>query len=234
MQALVERSGVGVEPTDRWATPVSPVLKTGWATGPVPLHVYRSARQKPHYDRPVHGVIFASFRDFVLTRFGPEGAKEVLSGRPVFLMSEAYADEDFLGLLTHAADITGVEQETLVKEFGVFAGGTTFPRLYPAFFSIAGATRPFLLTIEDRIHELVRATIPNARPPQLAVAPLGEDGVRIIYTSPRRLCILLSGLVEGTAEHYGETVEYEQTRCMHRGDDACVFDVRVTSPAPAA
>jgi signal transduction histidine kinase len=34
---------VGVEPTHRWITPVSPVLKTGWATGPMPLRRERSA-----------------------------------------------------------------------------------------------------------------------------------------------------------------------------------------------
>lgn len=184
--------------------------------------------------RPVHGVIFASFRDFVLSSFGPERAKEILAGRPVHLMSEAYPDEDFLELVSHTCTVTGSELEPLVKEFGTFAGGRTFPRLYPAFFSIAGGTRPFLLTIEDRIHELVRATIPNAQPPQLVVEPRGEDGVSITYASARRLCVLLAGLLEGTAEQYGETIRYEQVRCMHRGDEACVFDVTISPSAPVA
>ena len=182
----------------------------------------------------MHGVIFASFRDFAFTRFGAETANEILADRPVHLMSESYPDEEFLDLVANACAVTGEELDRLVREFGIFAGGRTFPRLYPAFFSIASGTRAFLLTVEDRIHELVRATIPNAHPPQLAVEPLGEDGVRITYTSPRRLCTLLSGLLEGTAERYSEAVEYEQTRCMLRGDEACVFDVRVNSPAPAA
>lgn len=182
----------------------------------------------------MHGVIFASFRDFALTRFGPDSAKEILAGRPVYVMSDAYDDREFNALVRHAAQVTGGEAKDLVHDFGTFAGATTFPRLYPAFFALAGGTRSFLLTVEERIHELVRATTPSARPPQLFVEPLGDDGVKIAYSSPRRLCGLLAGLLEGTASHYGETVSYEEATCMDRGDEACVFDVRVSSLAPAA
>lgn len=182
----------------------------------------------------MHGVIFASFRDFALTRFGPEAAKEILAGRPVHVMSEAYEDEEFHSLIRRASEVSGVGADELVHDFGLFAGGKTFPRIYPAFFAVAGGTRAFLLTVEDRIHELVRATVPDARPPQLVVEPRGDDGVRITYSSPRRLCGLLAGLLEGTAAYYGEMVDYEQAACMHRGDEACVFEVRVTSFVPAA
>jgi hypothetical protein len=181
----------------------------------------------------VHGVIFASFRDFILTRLGPDIAREILAARPVHLLSEAYDDQEFLGLVRRACEAADLDPDELMHEFGMFAGGHTFPRLYPAFFTLAGGTRDFLLTVEDRIHELVRATIPNARPPQLAVEPLAEDGVSITYSSPRRLCVLLAGLLEGTAAHYGDAVEYDEAACMRRGDDACVFDVRISPHAPA-
>jgi Haem-NO-binding len=199
----------------------------------MPLRIYRSAGQRA-YHPCMHGVIFASFRDFALTRFGPDAAKEILAGRPVHVMSEAYDDREFHGLVRRTSEVAGVTAEDLVHDFGRFAGGTTFPRLYPAFFTVAGGTRAFLLTVEDRIHELVRATIPNARPPQLAVEPLGDESVRITYTSARRLCGLLAGLLDGTASHYGDTIDYEQTTCMHRGDDACIFEVHVNSLAPVA
>jgi hypothetical protein len=182
----------------------------------------------------VHGVIFASFRDFALARFGPDAVTEIFTGRPFHVISEAYDDEEFTALVRHAGEVTDVDLNELVHDFGAFAGSETFPRLYPAFFAAAGGTRPFLLTVEDRIHELVRATIPDARPPQLVVEPRDDDGVRITYRSPRRLCVLLAGLLDGTATYYGESVDHEQKACMHRGDDACVFDVIVAGPTPAA
>jgi Haem-NO-binding len=104
----------------------------------------------------------------------------------------------------------------------------TFTRLYPAFFAIASSAREFLLTVETRIHELVRATIPDAAPPQLHVTELGGDGVSIVYSSPRRLCALLRGLTEGTAQHFGETAAIEESTCMRRGDDRCTFEVRLS------
>ena len=138
-------------------------------------------------------------------------------------------------MVKKASELTGVAAGELVCEFGAFAGETTFPRLYPAYYAVAGSARPFLLTVEDLIHELVRATIPRATPPQLGVAPLGDDGVSVDYSSPRKLCTLLAGLVEGTARHYGETVESDETACMHRGDERCRFEFRFSaSSAPVA
>jgi hypothetical protein len=74
----------------------------------------------------------------------------------------------------------------------------------------------------------VRATIPNARPPQLHVSELDDDGVAIDYTSPRQLCVLLRGLAEGTASHYGETAQIDEVTCMRRGDPACRFEIRLS------
>jgi Haem-NO-binding len=183
----------------------------------------------------LHGLIFTTFRDFVTTQYGPAIAASVLGDQPVHALTEAYPDEDFSAAVTKACELTGVVADELVCEFGAFAGETTFPRLYPAYYAVAGSTRPFLLTVENLIHELVRATIPKATPPQLGVMPLGDDGVSVDYSSPRKLCALLRGLVEGTARHFGQSVESEETACMHRGDDRCRFEFRFSgSTSPAA
>jgi predicted hydrocarbon binding protein len=54
-----------------------------------------------------------------------------------------------------------------------------------------------------------------------------DEGVRVLYDSPRRLCAFLHGLVEGTAMHYAETVEVTEETCMLRGDAACLFRIGV-------
>jgi hypothetical protein len=182
----------------------------------------------------VHGVIFASFVDYVAARHGSDVAAEILADQPVFLLSESYDDELLLELITRASEATATSMPELVHQVGVFTAEQTFARLYPAFFAVAGGTRDFLLSVETLIHELVRATIPNASPPQLHVQPLGDDGVTISYTSSRRLCALLTGLVEGTARHYGEKVRIDQTHCMLRDDPACVFEIQVSLGPPAA
>ena len=181
------------------------------------------------YDRLVHGVVFASFGDYLVGRLGPDAARRLLEEEPTYLISEAYDDERLFDLIGRAAEEADVAPDAMVREFGVFAAEVTFARLYPAFFALAGSPRAFMLTVEERIHELVRATIPNARPPALRVLPLGDDGVQIEYSSPRRLCVLLRGLVDGTARHYGERADAVERACMRDGAPACLFDVRFSA-----
>jgi hypothetical protein len=182
----------------------------------------------------VHGVIFASFGDYVAARLEPESAAAILDGEPAYLLSESYPDDRLVALVGRAAQVTGVAETELLRDFGAFTAEQTFARLYPAQFALAGGTRAFLLGVETYIHELVRATMPTARPPQLTVQEAGPDGVEIVYSSPRRLCHLLIGLTEGTARHYGEEVELTEFACMLRGDPACRFDVRVRPASHAA
>jgi hypothetical protein len=173
----------------------------------------------------VHGVIFTSFRDYLVGAHGSSTAAAVFEAEPEYLLSQAYPDESLSLLVALASARTGLEPDEIVFELGVFTAEITFARLYPAFFDVSRSTREFLLTVETRIHELVRATIPNAGPPQLEISPHGEDGVSIVYDSPRRLCVLLRGLTEGAARNYGEHAEMEERTCMLRGDPACTFDV---------
>jgi hypothetical protein len=173
----------------------------------------------------MHGVIFTSFRDYLAASHGQATAAAVFEAEPEYLLSHAYPDESLLRLVALASARTGHEPDEIVFEFGVFTAEITFARLYPAFFDVPPSTREFLLTVETRIHELVRATIPNAGPPRLVVSPNGGEGISIAYDSPRQLCVLLRGLTEGAARHYGEHAEMEERTCMLRGDPACTFEV---------
>ena len=59
---------------------------------------------------------------------------EQVFGQDVYLLSEAYHDEQFVALLRHACDATGAELDPLLHDFGVFTAERTFTRLYPAFY----------------------------------------------------------------------------------------------------
>jgi len=172
----------------------------------------------------MHGLIFAGLRDFLVSHLDQEQADSVFASGPPYLMSAAYSDDEFLQLVERGRALSGEPLVEFLRSFGSFTGATTFPRLYPAFYEIAGNSRTFLLTVESRIHELVRATIPDATPPRLRIEAT-SDGLRIVYDSPRRLCAFLEGLVSGTAAYFGEPVEVSESTCVQRGDAACVFAV---------
>jgi hypothetical protein len=174
----------------------------------------------------VHGLIFASFRDYLATEHGPAVVRDVTAGEPQYTLSEAYPDEQFLVLLERGCTRTGLPLEELLFEFGVFTAATTFARLYSVLFKLSPTARDFLLTVETPIHDTIRVALPDARPPELEVTDLGDDGLEILYTSPRRICAMLRGLVEGTGRVYEEMLQVEEPECMHRGAPACRVVVR--------
>lgn len=176
----------------------------------------------------MHGLIFASFRDYLLTEHGSALANDVLAGEPQYTLSEAYPDEQFLVLLERACERTGLTSDELLYEFGVFTTETTFARLYAILFKHSASARDFLLTVEEPIHDVIRVALPDARPPRLDVTDLGADGLEIVYASPRRICAMLRGLVEGTGRVYGETLVVEELECMHHGAPACRHRIRFT------
>ena len=128
---------------------------------------------------------------------------------------------EILTLLERACERTGLSVETFLFDFGVFTAATTFARLYSVLFKLSPTARDFLLTVETPIHDTVRVAMPDARPPELKVTDLGENGLQIVYSSPRRICAMLRGLVEGTGRVYEEALHVEEPECMHRGDPAC-------------
>jgi hypothetical protein len=172
----------------------------------------------------LHGLIFAGLRVYSEQRIGPDAAERLWAGHD-YEPAEASDDEAFLARLEEVRLATGDDPDELEQSFGYFTALTTFAGLYPGYYAANEGAIPFLRGIEERIHEVVRETIRGARPPRLHVRDLGEDGVLVSYTSERRLCRLLEGLVHGVARHYGESLRVEEIQCMRRGDPGCVFTV---------
>ena len=89
----------------------------------------------------MHGVIFTSFRDYLAAAHGADVSERVFDSEPVYLLSESYEDERLLAVVERAAEIVGTDADDVVHSFGVYAGETTFTRLYPAFFDISPSAR---------------------------------------------------------------------------------------------
>jgi hypothetical protein len=59
------------------------------------------------------------------------------------------------------------------------------------------------------------------------------DELTLIYDSPRKLCPVLMGAIEGAAERYGEQVHVIEQTCMKRGDLVCRFEARFSASSRA-
>ena len=119
----------------------------------------------------MHGVIFTSFRDYLVASHGNGTAAAVFEAEPEYLLGQAYPDESLLRLVALASARTGLEPDEIVFEFGVFTAEITFARLYPAFFDVSPSTREFLLTVETR-QESQRT---------LSLTPIGTFVTLLIY-----------------------------------------------------
>jgi hypothetical protein len=160
--------------------------------------------------------------DDLLERAGLDGAYTSLGG---------YPDTDMMRLVGVASEALNLPPETIVRWFGRRAIPLLRER-YAVFFEGHTSTRSFLLTLNSIIHPEVRKIYPGADVPTFDLLATADESVLVIgYRSARKLCALAEGFIEGTADHFGEGVEIEQSACMHRGADHCLLKVTFTARA---
>ena len=184
------------------------------------------------------GVVFVLFEEFVVRNWGESTFEQLLddcphtAGEP-FVSPKTYPDQWIVDLLTAACRRLGVTPAAALQAFGKFC----FPGLasrFPTFVDGMDSPRRLLESVNDIIHVEVRKLMQGAEPPRLVCRP-PADGPNVLdveYDSHRGLCALVSGLLDGCAEHYGVPFQHEHTRCKQRGDTVCSF--RVTFPVLAS
>jgi len=132
----------------------------------------------------------------------------------------SYPDEQMAKLVQAASNALGVPPSEVLRWFGQQA----MPRLaerYPAFFKGHHSTQPFIVSVNSIIHPEVRKLYAGADVPLFDFTD-GPDGALLMgYRSPRKLCALAQGFIEGAAVHYHETAAVEHLACMHDGDAEC-------------
>jgi hypothetical protein len=104
---------------------------------------------------------------------------------------------------------------------------------YPAFFTEHHTTRSFVLSVNSIIHPEVRKLYAGAHCPFFRFDEPGDGTLLMGYDSPRRLCALAEGFIEGAGDHFGEIVSVEHVSCMHNGDPKCLLSIRSLRPDSA-
>ena len=172
------------------------------------------------------GIIFNQLEAMVTEQLGADAWETLLEQSTLqtkdglFVGPKTYPDEDLFALVATASKVTGKPVEELVQAYGRFL----FPRLaagYPSFLRPGMTAKTFLMSVDKVIHIEVRKLHADAGLPSLSYEDPGEGRLVILYQSPRKLCDLAIGLIEGVGTHFKTVVTLQQTACMKRGDDAC-------------
>ncbi len=173
------------------------------------------------------GVIFNLFEDFISEGWGDEAYEAVLASCPLhtkepFVGPGTYPDADLLALVAKATERLGVPADAAVRAFGKFC----LPKLvqkFPRFVAGHRSAKSFLMSVHDVIHVEVRKLFKDAVTPAFRYEDPGPDRLVIHYSSPRKLCYLMEGLLDGVADHFKTTISYRQERCALEGGDVCEF-----------
>lgn len=171
------------------------------------------------------GIVFNLLQEAVTREYGEDTWDSLLDAAGLdgaFTALGTYPDGDALKLVGVASNALDVTPEAVLRWFGKSAI-PLLAKTYPQFFDEHKTTRPFLLTLNDIIHPEVRKLYPGADVPTFEFDTSSEDALSIGYHSARKMCSFAEGLIDGAADHYGQSVGIEQPECMLRGDERCLI-----------
>ncbi len=185
----------------------------------------------------MHGLIFVTWEKYLAERFGTSllsqyrfAIGESVASSP--LASRVYDDALLLAGVGAASELTHLPSDTLLREYGRYfiLNGLT-SHLCAYLLEQVHSGRELLLAMRDA-HTQLRRTPDALTPPLFAYEAISfnPNELALLYDSPRKLCAVLWGAIEGAAERYGEQVSLVERSCMHRGAAACRFEMRFTRP----
>lgn len=169
------------------------------------------------------GIVFNLLEEVVTRHRGADAWDALLEGADldgVYTSLGSYPDEHIYRLVGAASEALGMPPFDVLRWFGREAMPALASR-YLAYFTPHASTRPFILSVNAIIHPEVRKIYPGADVPTFGFHDDADGTLLMTYRSPRRLCALAHGFIEGAAAHFGESLDVDHLDCMHRGDPEC-------------
>lgn len=174
------------------------------------------------------GVIFNLLEEVVCHEFGDGFWCDMLDMAGVqgsYTSLGNYPDAEFLNLIASASRLSGLSEREVLRWFGQRA----LPRLadrYSGMVKQFGSAKEFLLSVNSIIHPEVRKLYPGAVCPNFQFQIPDAASTILRYRSPRQLCALVEGFIEGAADHFKTKVSVAHTRCTHDGARDCELVVQ--------
>ena len=182
------------------------------------------------------GIVFNLLEEVIRRQHGEDTWDNLLAAAQVdgvYTSMGNYWDDDLRKLVGAAAESLQKPPGEVIRWFG-FHALPLMAEKYPVFFDGHSSARPFVLTLNSIIHPEVRKAYPGADVPVFDFDVADARHLLIGYQSARRLCAFAQGLIEGAGVYFNEEVVFEHLRCMHQGDDKCLFRVAFAPKARAA
>ena len=181
------------------------------------------------------GIIFNLLEEVVIDTHGEAAWDDLLDATDLagsYTSLGSYPDSEAEKLITAGAQALGMSTDGVLRWFGREAMSRLAGR-YPAFFSGHTTTLPFVQSVNSIIHPEVRKLYSGAHCPDFRFENKPDGTVLMTYASPRKLCSLAQGFIEGAGDYFKEKIEVEHLSCMHKGDPKCLLSISVAGAVAA-
>ncbi len=178
----------------------------------------------------MHGIFFMELYKYVNHKLGSDMwnrlQKESGTGPKIYTASAEYPDQEMADLISAISRMVEQPVFDVQEELGEFMARDLMD-VYGPLINPEWKTLDLLENTGGLIHRGVQNMSPETRPPELRCTRMSPNELKMIYTSPCKMCTLAKGLVKGFAKHYNEQVEVTEEKCMLKGDFACNISVKL-------
>ncbi|MEN7536281.1 heme NO-binding domain-containing protein [Aurantiacibacter flavus] len=169
------------------------------------------------------GIVFNILQEAVEQKFGEDAWESLIDASGVcgaYTSLGSYPDQELFALVAAAAALLETNEAEVLRWFGRSAMPMLEVR-YPELFVNHRTSRSFILSVNDIIHPEVRKLYAGASCPHFHFDEDTEGRLLLGYRSPRQLCQLAHGFIDGALDLFDERATIEHLLCMHRGDGIC-------------
>lgn len=164
----------------------------------------------------MYGMIHKAARELTIQTHGDEVWGQVLHKCQLddahFISGQYYCDEMTFKLIGELASQAGLPVPNLLDAFGQFWIKFVSRSVYGSVIDMTGNNLVSFITNLDRMHDSIRATMPEANLPSFKVAESSDSEIRVLYKSSRDgLESFVKGLLRGLMDKFetSGTISYK-------------------------
>jgi len=178
------------------------------------------------------GMVFVELVRMAEASLGEDAVDEVLASCPLstggaFTRVGNYPCSDLISIVEELSLKSATPADELQRAFGHWMLAH-FVETYPDFFVGKPDAFAMLEAIDAEVHVEVRKLYPDAELPRFHTERLGDNRLRMAYSSPRPLGPFCKGLIEACLEHFGEAGQVTEVDAPAVADRPILFDVALT------
>jgi hypothetical protein len=148
------------------------------------------------------GVVFNLFEEVLSQSHGDAAWDGLLAATGLdglYTSAGNYDDKDLVRLVSETGTTMGASPDDVLLWFGRRAI-PLMARRWPGYFTPHQSTLPLLRSLNDVIHPEVRKLYAGAFCPHFHFEMAADGALLIGYRSPRQMCRLAHGFIEGVAD----------------------------------